>query len=448
MFKRNISIFLEHWKEKQERKPLILRGARQVGKTTVVNEFSKQFDNYLYLNVERSAVAELFEKTDDVNELVRSAFFLLNTAQKQGTLLLFIDEIQLSPKAVALLRYFYEDRPDIFVIGAGSLLESFMGRHISFPVGRVEYMALRPCSFVEFLSAIGEEQLCIALGNMTLPDALHRKVLKHFNEFVLVGGMPEAVQFYANTKDLVALGDVFESLLISYIDDIEKYAENKTLQRVIRHILNNGWQYAGERIKFERFANSPYKSREMGEAMRILEKAMLLELSYPTNSTSLPVFQDVNKSPKLMWFDSGLVNYFAGFQKELFANEDISDAWKGKIAEHIIGQELIALSIKVTAKRTYWIRDVRNSQAEVDFVYNYGGMLIPIEVKSGHNAKLKSLHKFMESASCNFAIRFWSQALTVDIINLPEGKSFTLYNLPFYYACVLDKFLEKRIKNS
>lgn len=448
MFNRNISIFLEHWKEKQERKPLILRGARQVGKTTVVNEFSKQFDNYLYLNVERSAVAELFEKTDDVNELVRSAFYQINTPQKQGSLLIFIDEIQLSPKAVALLRYFYEDRPDIFVIGAGSLLENFMGRHISFPVGRVEYMALRPCSFVEFLSAIGEEQLCIALENMTLPNALHRKVLKHFNEFVLVGGMPEAVQFYANTKDLVALGDVFESLLISYTDDIEKYAENKTLQRVIRHILNNGWQYAGERIKFERFANSPYKSREIGEAMRVLEKAMLLELSYPTNSTALPVFQDVNKSPKLMWLDSGLVNYFAQFQKELFGNEDISVAWKGKIAEHIVGQELIALSIRVTAKRTFWIRDVRNSQAEVDFVYSYKGVLIPIEVKSGHNAKLKSLHKFMESASCHFAIRFWSQSLTVDTINLPEGKSFTLYNLPFYYACVLDKFLENRIINS
>jgi len=444
MFKRKISVFLDQWRDKQDRKPLILRGARQVGKTTVINEFSKQFDNYLYLNIERSAVAELFEKTDDVDELVRAAFYLLSIAQKEGTLLIFIDEIQFSPKAVALLRYFYEDRPAIFVVAAGSLLESFRGRHISFPVGRVEYMALRPCSFIEFLGAIGEEQLSIGLETITLPDALHSKTIKLFNTFVLVGGMPEAVQFYSKTKDLVALGGIFDNLLTAYSDDIEKYADNKTLQRAIRHLLNHGWQYAGERIKFERFANSPYKSREMGEAMRVLEKAMLIELSYPTNATSLPVFQDVNKSPKLMWLDTGLVNYFAGFQKELFSSEDISDVCKGKVAEHIVGQELIALSLKVNAKRAYWVRDVRNSQAEVDFVSNYNGILIPIEVKSGHNAKLKSLHKFMESATSTFAIRFWNQAFTIDTITLPSSKTYTLYNIPYYYACVLDKLLEKQ----
>ena len=213
MFNRKISLFLEQWKDKQERKPLILRGARQVGKTTVVNEFSKQFDNYLYLNVERSIVSELFEKSDEIDELVRAAFFLLNISQKKGSLLIFIDEIQFSPKAVALLRYFYEDRPDIFVIAAGSLLGSFMGRHISFPVGRVEYAALRPCSFLEFLGALGEVQLSVGLENIALPAALHQKLLKLFNEFVLVGGMPEAIRFYSTTKDLVALGAVFDNLL-------------------------------------------------------------------------------------------------------------------------------------------------------------------------------------------------------------------------------------------
>lgn len=446
MFRRKLSLTLQQWRVKPQRKPLILRGCRQVGKTTIVDDFSKEFDNYLYLNLEKQAVVELFEKSDEIEDLISAAFFLHNMTRRNGTLLLFIDEIQNSAKAVAMLRYFYEEKPDIYVIGAGSLLESYMGRHISFPVGRVEYLALRPCSFVEFLGAIGEQQLSDGLEDMMLPASLHTKLLKHFNEFVLVGGMPEAVQFYATTKDLVALGEIFDNLLISYSDDVEKYAENKTLQRVIRHILSNGWQYAGERIKFQRFANSPYKSREMGEAMRILEKAMLLELAYPTSSTVLPVFQDVNKSPKLFWLDSGLVNYFAGFQQELFGNEDISTVWKGKIAEHIIGQELLTLSNKVSAKRAYWIRDARNSQAEVDFVYVYKGLLIPIEVKSGSNAKLKSLHKFMESSACNFAIRFWSQPFSSDTITLPEGKVFTLYNLPFYYACVLDKFLDKNIR--
>ncbi len=443
MFKRKLSTALQVWKEKPLRKPLILRGARQVGKTTLVEEFSNQFDNYLYLNLEKKAVAELFDKTDEVDELISAAFYLLNISRKKGSILLFIDEIQNSPKAVAILRYFYEEKPEIFVIGAGSLLESVLGRHISFPVGRVEYLALRPCSFLEFLGAIGEEILSEGLENLTFPVALHAKLMKHFNEFVLVGGMPEAVQFYATNKDLVALGEVFDNLLTAYSDDVEKYAENKILQRVIRHIINYGWQYAGERIKFEGFANSPYKSREMGEAMRMLEKTMLLELSYPTSSTNLPVLQDMKKSPKLFWLDSGLVNYFAGFQKELFGNDDISSFWKGKIAEHIIGQELLSLSDKVSAKRIFWIRDSRNSQAEVDFLYQYKGMLVAVEVKSGSNAKLKSLHKYMETSNCNFAIRFWSRPFSTDIIELSKTKQYTLYNLPFYYACVLNNFLEK-----
>lgn len=445
MFNRKLAKSLKEWKEKPQRKPLILRGARQVGKTTLVTEFSKQFDNYLYLNLEKKGISELFEKSDEIDELIGAAFFFLNITRKKGTILLFIDEIQNSPKAVAMLRYFYEEKPEIFVIGAGSLLESVMGRHISFPVGRVEYMALRPCSFIEFLGAIGEHLLAEGLENMSVPVALHSKLMKHFNEFVLVGGMPEAVQFYATTKDLIALGEVFDNLLTAYSDDVEKYAENKTLQRVIRHVINNGWQYAGERIKFEGFANSPYKSREMGEAMRILEKTMLLELSYPTSSTILPILQDIKKSPKLFWLDTGLVNYFAGFQKELFGNEDISSFWKGKIAEHIIGQELLTLTDKVSAKRIYWIRDSRNSQAEVDFLYQFKGMLVAVEVKSGSNAKLKSLHKFMETANCNFAIRFWNQPFSTDIIQLSEKKQYTLYNLPFYYACVLDQFLEKNV---
>lgn len=442
MFQRNAMEGLLAWKRKLNRKPLIIRGARQVGKTTLVNEFAKEFDTYLYLNLEKAASKDLFEKEDSVQDVLTGIYLLLNKSKQEGSTLLFIDEIQNSVKAVALLRYFYEELPHIYVIAAGSLLDSFIDRQISFPVGRVEYFALRPCSFSEFLGAVNEKQLQNALEKLQLPSAIHTRLNKLFNEYVLIGGMPEVVSFYAQTKDLVSLNDIYETLLNGYRDDIEKYASNQVLRQVIRHILTYGWQFAGQRIKFEKFANSHYKSREMGEAMRTLEKALLLELSYPTTSAAIPILPDYNRSPKLLWLDTGLVNYFAGFQKELFGIKDISESWKGKIAEHIVGQELLSQSFKITTKRFFWVREAKNSQAEIDFLYFFDGEVIPIEVKSGSCSSLKSLHKFLEISTTTIAIRFWNNPQSSDVITLSTGRTITLYNLPFYFAGKLDLFLE------
>jgi predicted AAA+ superfamily ATPase len=447
MFKRNAILQLRDWKTKTNRKPLIIRGARQVGKTTLVNEFAKEFDTYLHLNLEKAADNELFDKNDTVEDVLTSIYLLQNQPKNNGSVLLFIDEIQNSSRAVALLRYFYEELPQIYVIAAGSLLESLMDRPVNFPVGRVEYIALRPCSFSEFLGAVGETELQKAIETIILPVSIHGKAMKLFNEYVLVGGMPEAVAFYAQTKDLVSLNSIYETLITGYRDDSEKYAQNSSSEHVIRHVLTYGWQYAGQRIKFERFANSNYKSREMGEAMRTLEKALLLELSYPTTSALTPIQPDLKKSPKLLWIDTGLVNYSAGLQRELFGIKDISESWKGKIAEHIVGQELLSSSTKVSEKRCFWVREAKNSQAEIDFIFQYEGQLIPIEVKSGNCSTLKSLHSFMESSTQDIAIRFWNNPFSNDLITLPSGKKYTLYNLPFYYAGQLEVFLRKQGKN-
>lgn len=424
---------------------LIIRGARQVGKTTLVNEFAKEFDTFLPLNLENPTDRELFTTNDSAENVLSAIYLAHNKTKQKGKVLLFIDEIQYSPKAVALLRYFYEDLPGLYVIAAGSLLESLIDNHISFPVGRVEYLALRPCSFTEFLGAVGEFQIQEVLKTTAIPAAIHGKTMQLFNKYVLVGGMPEAIALYALTKDIVAIEGIYETLLIGYKEDTEKYARNSTSQNVLRHILTYGWQYSGQRIKFERFANSNYKSREMGEAMRTLEKALLLEISYPYNSTTLPILPDLKKSPKLFWLDTGLVNYSAGLQKELFGIKDISETWKGKIAEQIVAQELLSSSMKVSAKRHFWVREAKNSQAEVDFLYQYEGLLIPIEVKSGNNSKLKSLHLFMEESLVDIAIRFWNNPSSSDLIKLPSGKTYTLYNLPFYYAGHLDVFLKNNM---
>ena len=204
MFTRTAINYLRQWANKGERKPLVLRGARQVGKTTLIKLFAKEFDVYIYLNLEENENAELFAADYSFDDLLAGIFFRANVPQDScKRTLIFIDEIQNEPKAVQALRYFYEKRPDIFVIAAGSLLESLMERHISFPVGRVEYMALHPCTFVEFLRAIGQEAIADSIEKLSLPASLHSNVMDLFKKYMIVGGLPEAVANYAKYKDIV-----------------------------------------------------------------------------------------------------------------------------------------------------------------------------------------------------------------------------------------------------
>jgi predicted AAA+ superfamily ATPase len=377
----------------------------------------------------------LFEDDYSMDELVSQIFLFCNKPKEHGkNILLFIDEIQYSPPAVARLRYFYENVPNIFVIAAGSLLETLISTQISFPVGRVEYLAVRPCSFCEFLTAIGETELEKAIKQHTISKAIHSKTMSLFNTFTFIGGMPEIVAHFAENHDFVSLNDIYETLLTSYRDDVEKYAKNDTMKHIIRYILKEGWSYAMERITLGNFANSSYKSREMGEAFRTLEKTMLLELVYPAISTQLPASPDLKRAPKLIWNDVGLVNYAANIQQEVFGSKEILDAYRGKIAEQIVAQELLAYETRVSAQRAFWVREKKGSDAEMDFILQYNSKIIPIEVKSGHNAKLRSLHLFMDTVPHNTAVRVWSQPLSIDEVTTPNGKEFKLLNLPFYYA--------------
>ena len=446
MFQRESLEKLKQWAAKSKHKPLILRGARQVGKTTLVDEFAKQFDTYLYLNLENKRAKMLFEEDFSMDELVSQIFLFCNKPRKSGKILLFIDEIQYSSSAVACLRYFYEEVPDLFVIAAGSLLETLISTEISFPVGRVEYLAVRPCSFCEFLAAMGETELEKAVKQHAIPKTIHSKVMSLFNTFTFTGGMPEIVAHFAENRDFISLNEMYDTLLTSYRDDVEKYAKNDTMKHIIRYILKEGWSYALQRITLGNFANSSYKSREMGEAFRTLEKTMLLELVYPAISTLLPAPADLKRSPKLIWNDVGLVNYAANIQKEVFESKDILDAYRGKIAEQIVAQELLAYETRVSSQRAFWVREKKGSDAEVDFILQYDSKIIPIEVKSGHNAKLRSLHLFMENAPHNIAVRIWSQPFSIDEITTPNGKKIKLLNLPFYYVGQLDVILNENTK--
>ena len=441
MFRRNIISKLEAWKQDKKHKPLILRGARQVGKTTVVNEFGSQFDNYLYFNLERNENAKLFEMEIPLDDLVNMLYASVGKVKKEGTTLVFIDEIQNSPKTIALLRYFYEQRPDLYVIAAGSLLENLVDVKVSFPVGRVQYLALRPCSFSEFLGAIGKYNLLAVLSQKAeYTVAFHEQLMHLFNQYAIVGGMPEAVQQYAETQDVIGIEDVYETLVQAYKDDSEKYVRGNKLTDVVRFVLSYGWAFSGETITLGNFANSGYKSREVGEAFRLLEKAMLLELIYPVSSTQLPIIPETKRMPKLIWFDTGLVNYQAGIRKEIIGSTDMVDSWRGHIAEQITAQELLTLDDRVGQHRSFWAKP--NNGAEVDFIFAHNSKLYPIEVKSGTNAHLRSLQVFMDSSGVNIAIRIWSKPYSVDKVKTIHGKEFSLINLPFYLIGNLRSILD------
>ena len=431
MFKRKILEKLEEWKNANRHKPLILRGARQVGKTTLVNEFGSHFENYLYFNMERNENVKLFEMDINIDDLVSMLFASLGKKKKDGKNLIFIDEIQNSPKTIALLRYFYEQRPDLYVVAAGSLLENLIDVKVSFPVGRVQYLALRPCSFYEFLGAIDKNELLAILSQKPeLTVAFHEQLMHQFNQYSIIGGMPEAIQQYAETKDVVAIEDVYETLVQAYKDDAEKYVVGNKLTDTVRFILSYGWAFAGETITLGNFANSGYKSREVGDAFRLLEKAMLLELVYPVSSTQMPVIPETRRMPKLIWFDTGLVNYQAGIRSEIIGSTDMVDAWRGHIAEQITAQELFALEDRVGQHRAFWAKP--NNGAEVDFIISHNSKLYPIEVKSGVNSHLRSLQVFMDNSNVDVAIRIWSKPYSVDEIKTVNGKAFKLINLPFY----------------
>ena len=280
-------------------------------------------------------------------------------------------------------------------------------------------------------------------------NAFHDRLMTLLNRYALIGGMPEVVARYAAIKDVVGLSSVLLSLIEGYRDDSEKYASSKSEKECIRTILRQGWGMAGSTISFSGFGGSNYGSRDMGESFRLLEKAMLLELVYPTVNTGLPIITESRKSPKLLWLDIGLVNFAAGNQREVFGAKDILDVWKGHLAEQLVGQELLTLSDAYGSVRAFWVRNAKGSEAKVDFVCNIQSTLIPIEVKAGVNSKLRSLHSFVDqshkmqnSAPCRLAVRIWSGPYSSDMVTTPSGNSFILLNIPFYLIGALDLILE------
>jgi len=440
IFTRKIESELLLWKNAANRKPIVLRGARQVGKTFVVNRFAGNFDHFIDINLERPKERDLFSGFNTGQELVER--ILLYKGQKIDTksALLFIDEIQHSAEAVQSLRYLYEDVKDLHVIAAGSLLEVFSKREgFSFPVGRVRNLFMYPVTFVEYLEAqnplLAEKLL---QPNMLEESSLHDLLLDAFNAYAFVGGMPEALAAYVETGSYSAVREIYDAIFMGYIEDVEKYS-NLAKAKYLTHAIDRAPLYAGERITYEKFGESSFRSREMKEAFDVLERALIVYRARPSVSTQIPIIEKLRKAPKLFFLDVGLVNYRIGF-KEFFSKQSLDNVYQGKISEQVVAQEIVAQAFRSPSLR-FWIRE--KGAAETDFLYPFKDMIIPIEVKSGKRGKLKSLNLFMENSHHPYAIRVYSGKIRIDQIQLPSGKKYYLYSIPYYLLSRLDDVIER-----
>lgn len=448
MYERELIKQMRMWSSRMPHKPLVIRGARQVGKSTLVREFAKEFDIFIEVNLDLSEDADIFIRTDKVEEIWQYLCLRNHVvSDKDKRMLLFIDEIQEVPEAVGLLRYFYEKMPWLYVITAGSRLQNLLKTRISFPVSRVEYLNLRPFSFLEYIKALESTEWSDLLTQQSVPALMHEQMMSRFNQYALIGGMPEAVSTYAEYRDIERLSPIFNSLLKGYNEDVERYAKSEDHVRIIRHILSTAWYSAAEAITFSKFGNSTYSSTQIHEGMDCLERAYILSLDYPVTSTDAPAIPSVKRSPKLMMVDNGITNFVAGIQLQYLQNKDLLDTWRGRAAEQIVAQELrVLLDANYQEKQFYWIRQEKGAKAEIDFIWQYANQIIPIEVKAGTNSHLRSLHSYVNK-STHFvtAVRIWSGEYSVQEAKTPapENKLYRLINVPFYYIGQLTEILKK-----
>lgn len=441
MFKRKINDHLIRWSKQKQRKPLVIRGARQVGKTTTVHQFAENFNNYLYLNLDLPAERKIFERELSTSDLLQALFIEKNINPAHGSTLIFIDEIQNSPRAVSYLRYFYEEFPDYYFIAAGSLLEIMLASNtINFPVGRVEFCYLYPLSFEEYLLARDKKLVLEQYNTLPVSPLAHPQLIKLFHDYSLIGGMPEVLVKFLESGNMVEAQGIMDNLMTAFTDDFRKYAKSSAAIGYLMHVIDTAPLFAGQRIKFAGFGNSTYRYRKMAEALRTLEQAMLVTLLYPTTTFEPPLRPDIKKSPKLQFFDTGLMNFRAGLQSYFYKFDDLHNFHRGLVAEHIVYQEIIASDLHTNRKPLFWVREERRSSAEVDYLLNIDSFLIPVEVKSGATGRLRSLQQFIDGTNHRFAIRLYAGPLKIDDLRTVKGKSYRLLNLPYYLAGKLNDY--------
>ena len=426
--RRQLENELIQWKNQPDRLPIILRGARQVGKSYLIEEFGKKhFQSLVTLNFEFQPTLKSCFESLDPSRIIPAIEILTQSQVQAGNCLLFLDEIQECPEAILSLRYFKEKMPNLHVIAAGSLLEfTLHEERFSFPVGRVQFMFLKPLSFHEFLDGLGETQAWEGLSRLTLsepcPRGLHDHFLMLFRQYLLVGGMPAAVNAYVNqNRSFLAAQRVHQALLQAYQSDFGKYA-TRTQHKHLQRFFEKAPLVVGSHFKYVEI-DPEARSRELKTALQQLCWAGLVHCVYETNASGIPLRSQADDAKfKLLFLDIGLMQTAGGVDAKTLWEEDILQIRSGSLAEQVVGQELLAYQDCYEPPHLYfWKREKKNSEAEVDYVIQLGSQIIPVEVKSGKTGHLKSLLRFIAEKKSPLGIKISSAPLSFEkqVLSVP-----------------------------
>jgi len=443
MLSRSAEEKLKTWFRSEKRKPLVLRGARQVGKTTLIRMFCEK-NKLQLLEVNLEFDQELrgsFLKMDP--EQILTDILLYKKARLTKNTVLFIDEIQVVPDAIQGLRYFYEKRPDLAVIGAGSLLEFTLSKHeFSMPVGRVEYLFLHPMSYLEFLIARKENALTLAFQDFQwkkkMSPLVHKRLLESYYEYLVVGGMPEAVETFYRTKDLEQVKKIHRTITLNYKNDFSKYSGRIPTARLDR-IFSFVPLHIGTKTKFSNIdPNEQAKNLKLG--FDLLEKAGLLHRIYHTDASGLPLKIGASESVfKTIFLDVGMVSYQLGLSYqsilEIYQNtqSEVHLLHKGLISEQFVGQQLISSNCDEPLDLYYWLREGKSNNAEVDYVIQKELLIVPVEVKFGKTGNIRSLLQFVKEKKSKQVMKFTTEEPRQELKTYQEVQ-FNLNYLPLYLA--------------
>jgi len=395
--RRFIDRELRQWKDSKRRKPLILRGARQVGKTYSLKEFGKKhFDTVAVADLERNpAWHRVFEGDLSAKHICADLEILLKQKIIPGKTLLFIDEIQACPRAITALRYFYEELPDLHVVAAGSLLE-FAMKEVSFPVGRIQFLQLFPLCFAEYLEAIGNaEAAATVLGEpKPVSQTVHNYLCEELRKYFFTGGMPESVQGYARSGSLHESFEVQREIIEAYRMDFAKYTpqvDRYCLDSVLTALSRN----VGQQIKYSHLGEG-YSNPTLKKAFDLLCLANVVRKVSSANPEGLPLGASASsKIFKALTVDIGLMQNLSGMSVDIeYAEADLLNMYRGSMAEQFVGQEMV---VSQKGGLYYWDRQAKSSSAEVDYLAVMHGRIHPVEVKSGASGSLKSLHIFLDT---------------------------------------------------
>jgi len=408
---RSIHAQLLEWKDNKFRKVLLLRGARQVGKTWSVRNLAKGFKYYLEVNFETDrAIQQFFSGDLDTTRIISrlSAYYDIPIIPDET--LLFFDEIQACEPALSTLRFFNEKQPDLHVIAAGSLLEFALNNLPSFGIGRIEHLFMYPLSFIEFLVAKGKKNLLPMIsqaGPLSPVDPVfHDLLIDILKEFLFVGGLPEVVNLYINTGDLRIAQHILDQYLTGLLDDLNKYRQRYPVTR-LREIFDAVVHQSGNRFKLTQ-ASQVANYYQIREALDLLEMAGLIYRVYHTSAGGIPAGSQADHSKfKILMFDHGLFQRILGLNlSEQLLAKDFSAINKGNIAEQFAGTEIIKYSSNNGKPRLYyWQRETPGSHAEVDYILQREGHILPVEIKSGTSGKMQSLHVFLNEKKLPTGIR-------------------------------------------